>query len=120
MHRLGGDAELLTDVIRVFLEDCPARVAAIKDAVNRKHAVDLRAEAHGLKGSAANLSAIGLFDAAQVLERIGAESRMAGAEGAWRQLSVEAAHVIDALRARDETPEQRACASCTPADSVSA
>ena len=100
LHRLCGDVELMTDVIAVFLEDCPARLAAIKDAVTRQHAEDLRAEAHGLKGIAANLSATGLFEATQVLERIGAESRMAAAEAAWRQVSVEASHVIDVLRDR--------------------
>jgi two-component system sensor histidine kinase/response regulator len=96
--RLCGDEELITDVIRLFLEDCPGRLAAIKDAVTRKHAEDLRTSAHALKGSAANLSATGLFEAARVLERMGAESRMAGAEGAWRQLSMEASHVISVLR----------------------
>jgi signal transduction histidine kinase/CheY-like chemotaxis protein len=100
LNRLCGDVDLMTDVIAVFLEDCPARLAAIKDAVTRQHAVDLRSEAHGLKGIAANLSATRLFEAAQVLERIGAESRMNAAEAAWRQLSVEASHVIDVLRDR--------------------
>ena len=101
LDRLCGDQALMTDVIQVFLEDCPARLAAIKDAVTRRHAGDLRAAAHGLKGIAANLSALGLFQAADVLERIGAESRLAAAEGAWRRLSVEASHVIDALRDPD-------------------
>jgi two-component system sensor histidine kinase/response regulator len=110
LHRLCGDVELMTDVIAVFLEDCPARLAAIKDAVNRRHAEDLRAEAHGLKGIAANLSATGLFEATQVLERIGAESRMAAAEGAWRQLSVEASHVIDVLRERLAPGRELPCA----------
>jgi hypothetical protein len=58
----------------------------------------LRAGAHALKGSAANLSADGVCDAAQVLERIGAESRMDAADATWRQLSVEASHVIGVLR----------------------
>jgi two-component system sensor histidine kinase/response regulator len=100
LHRLCGDVELMTDVIAVFLEDCPARLAAIKDAVNRRHAEDLRAEAHLLKGIAANLSATALFEAAQVLERVGAESRMGAAEAAWRRVSVEASNVIDVLRDR--------------------
>src|SRR5262245_6080533 len=30
LARLGGDEELLTDVIRLFLEDCPVRLTAIK------------------------------------------------------------------------------------------
>jgi HPt (histidine-containing phosphotransfer) domain-containing protein len=90
----------MSDVITVFLEDCPGRLAAIKDAVTRADSEDLRAGAHGLKGIAANLSATGLFEAAEVLERIAAQSRMAAAEAGWRQVSVEASNVIDVLRGR--------------------
>jgi len=97
-HRLSGDQELMTDVIRAFLEDLPVRLAAINDAVTSRNADALRAAAHALKGAAANLSAGGLFEAARVLERVGTESRMDAAEGAWRQLSVEASNVIDVLR----------------------
>jgi two-component system sensor histidine kinase/response regulator len=98
MERLGGDADLFADVIGLFLEDCPPRVAAIKAAIDGRDAEALRAAAHVLKGVAANLSAAGLFEAAQTLERLGAESRLEPAEAAWRKLSVEAANVMDALR----------------------
>jgi hypothetical protein len=47
-----------------------------------------------------NLSATGRFDAAQVLERIGAESRMEAATGAWRRLEVEGTDVMGLLRSR--------------------
>jgi two-component system sensor histidine kinase/response regulator len=76
MERLGGDVDLFADVIGLFLEDCPARVAAIKAAIDEGDAVALSAAAHVLKGVAANLSAAGLFEAAQTLERLGAESRL--------------------------------------------
>jgi two-component system, sensor histidine kinase and response regulator len=98
MERLGGDVDLFADVIGLFLEDCPPRVAAIKAAIDGRDAEALRAAAHVLKGVAANLSAAGLFEAAQTLERLGAESRLEPAEAAWRRLSVEAANVMDALR----------------------
>jgi HPt (histidine-containing phosphotransfer) domain-containing protein len=97
-QRLGGDDELMTDVIRLFLEDLPARLAEIRAAVNGRNAEALRAAAHTLKGSAGNLSAGGLFEAARVLERIGTESRMDAAEAAWRRLSVEATTIIGVLR----------------------
>ncbi len=97
-QRLGGDDELMADVIRLFLEDLPARLAAIKDAVDGRNAEALRTAAHALKGSAANLSAGGLHEAARVLERIGSESRMDAAQAAWRRLSVEATNIIDVLR----------------------
>jgi HPt (histidine-containing phosphotransfer) domain-containing protein len=97
-HRLAGDDELMTDVITVFLDDLPARLAAIKDAVAARDADRLRLAAHMLKGAAGNLSALGLFEAANVLERIAVESHMEAADGAWRQLSVEASNVVDVLR----------------------
>ena len=98
MERLGGDVELFDDVIGLFLEDCPPRVAAVKAAIDERDAIGLRAAAHVLKGVAANLSAAGLFEAAQTLERLGAESRLERAEAAWRRLSVEAANVMETLR----------------------
>jgi signal transduction histidine kinase/CheY-like chemotaxis protein len=98
MRRLGGDLELLADVTNLFLEDCPVRVAAIKAAIDARDADGLRMAAHALKGVAANLSATGLFEASQILERLGAESRLEPAEAAWRRLSAEAASVMDTLR----------------------
>jgi CheY-like chemotaxis protein len=106
-RRVSGDAELMTDVIRVFLEDLPIRLAAIKAAVTSRDAVEIRAAAHALKGAAANLSVGGLFEAAHVLERVGAESRLDAAEGAWRQLAVEASHVIDLLARHSASPSQK-------------
>jgi HPt (histidine-containing phosphotransfer) domain-containing protein len=98
LERLGGDEELLSDVIGLFVADCPARLNAIKAAVMARQPDAIRAEAHALKGAAGNLAATRLFNAAEVLERIGAESRLDAAEGAWRMLSKEASLVLDALR----------------------
>ena len=97
MERLDGDQALLADVIAIFLDDCPRRLTAIKAAVDQGDAVRIEAAAHALKGAAGNLSAAALFDAAQTLERIGAEGRLSAAEPAWRRLAMEAAHVMDTL-----------------------
>jgi HPt (histidine-containing phosphotransfer) domain-containing protein len=85
------------DVIRLFLDECPRQLAVIRQAVAQRNPEAVRTTAHALKGAAGNLGAGGLFEAAGVLERVGAESRMDAAEAAWRRLSVEAAHVIEAL-----------------------
>jgi len=96
--RVDGDEGLMSEVIRLFLEDCPKRLTTIREAVEARDAVALRAAAHSLKGAAGNLSATGLFESARVLERIGAESRLDAAGAAFRALSMEAANVMDALR----------------------
>jgi CheY-like chemotaxis protein len=98
LERLGGDEQLLNDVIRLFLDDCPKRLAAIKAAVDARNANLIRTTAHTLKGAAGNLSEGGLFQAARTLERIGAEGRLDAAEAAWRNLSMEASNAIDALQ----------------------
>jgi PAS domain S-box-containing protein len=98
LGRLDGDEALLSDVIGVFLDDCPARLKAIKAAVDAREPETIRIEAHGLKGAAGNLSATSLFDAAEILERVGAESRLEAAEAAWRRLSMAAAEVLTTLK----------------------
>jgi CheY-like chemotaxis protein len=107
MERVGADVQLLNAVVQVFLQDCPVRLAAIKAAVDSRDAEQVRTTAHALKGAAGNLSAQGLFDAADTLERIGAEGRFEAAEAAWRGLSVEAANVIDVLTQLDTTPKKK-------------
>jgi two-component system sensor histidine kinase/response regulator len=98
LQRLDGDEGLFSEVIQLFLEDCPARLAAIKAALDRGDADAIRVTAHGLKGAAGNLSATGLFEAANTLERLGAERRIDAARAAWHLLSAEAAAAMDALR----------------------
>ena len=110
MERLGGDEELLLDVVRLFLDDCPVRLAAIKAAVDSRDAEQIRTTAHALKGAAANLSAQGLFDAARTLERLGAEGRLEPTEAAWRRLSMEATSVIDTLRQFETAPARETAA----------
>jgi len=99
--QLGGDERVLADLIQQFLRECPSRLSAIKAAVASRDAEGICSEAGELKRAAAHLSAAGLFDAAGVVERLGAEARFEAAEGAWRRLSQEASQVLDALRLRE-------------------
>jgi len=112
MHRLGGDVDLLTDVVRLFLDDCPKRLAAIKNAVDLRDAELIRTTAHALKGAAGTLSATRVYEAAQTLERLGTDGRLEPAEAAWRTLSTEAANLMDTFRQMDaaKTAERTSCA----------
>ena len=98
LERMGGDQQLFADVVRVFLEDSPDRLAAIKTAVDQRNADAIRRSAHALKGAASNLAANDVFEAAKTLERLGAEARFDAAEAAWRRLSAAAAELLDTLR----------------------
>lgn len=112
LGRLSGDRPLMAEVIRVFLEDLPSRLTVIEEAVTRWDAAAIRAAAHALKGSAANLSALRLVEATRMLEVVGAESRMDDAVAAWRQVSADADDLADALRRFSvDTKESTSCVS---------
>jgi HPt (histidine-containing phosphotransfer) domain-containing protein len=98
MARLGQDEALFAEVIHLFIEDCPERLVAIHAAVDARDALRIRAAAHSLKGSAGNISAAALSDAAGALERVGEETRLEDADAAWRRLSTEATMVMQSLR----------------------
>jgi len=98
LARLGGDEELMRDVVRVFLEDCPGYLERIRAAVDRQDAVRLRAEAHALRGAAANMAASAVEDAARALEQIGVDSRFEIGEAAWQRLAIAGEQALGWLR----------------------
>jgi signal transduction histidine kinase/CheY-like chemotaxis protein/HPt (histidine-containing phosphotransfer) domain-containing protein len=98
LARVGGDLELMHEVIRLFMEDCPMRLSTIHAAILGGDAEALRNGAHALRGAAGTLSAGGVVDAALVLERLGAENRLGPADAAWKTLNAEAAHLAAALQ----------------------
>jgi len=98
LERLGGDEPLFVKVLGLFLEDCPVRLTAIKEAVDARSAERIRTEAHSLKGAAAILTASELTEAARMLEQIGADGRVEAAGAAWERLAAEAARAMEAVR----------------------
>lgn len=55
-----GDPELLLDLIGIFLDDGPAKVAAITQGLQQQDFEKMERAAHSLKGSAGNLGALAL------------------------------------------------------------
>jgi CheY-like chemotaxis protein len=98
MNRLQGDAALFAEVTRIFVEDCPARLVALREAIDARDAERIHVAAHTLKGVAGNLSARGLYDAALALEERGVSKRFDGIDDLWRRVSVEANAVMDVLQ----------------------
>jgi CheY-like chemotaxis protein len=110
-HRLSDDRELMTEVIRLFLDDMPTRLTAIREAVTGRDAVAVRTTAHALKGAAASLAADRLAEAARVLEHFGVSGDTDAAQLAWKKVSAEADRFVETMR-RD--PAFAAEASTTP------
>jgi len=73
-----GNRELLLKLIERFLNQTRGVLEGLDEAVAAGDAEALRAGAHALKGSAANLTAKSLAQAAQALEHAAAEGRWEG------------------------------------------
>jgi CheY-like chemotaxis protein/HPt (histidine-containing phosphotransfer) domain-containing protein len=97
-RRLGDDDELIADVIRLFLEDCPARVDAIAAALEATDAAQLRTMAHALKGSASALSAHRVVNAAHTLESLAGANDVVAARTHFPGLVEEVGRLIGALQ----------------------
>ena len=97
-RRLGGDEALIADVVRLFLEDCPARLQEIRAAIAEQNAEQVRTAAHALKGAASYMSASRVVAAAATLERLGREARLSEIPEAFSLLDAEASRLVAELR----------------------
>jgi signal transduction histidine kinase/CheY-like chemotaxis protein len=67
--RLGGDEELMREIMQLFLDDYPDRLASVASAVRDGDADAVRVAAHTMKGAAAQLSATSVAACASSLEQ---------------------------------------------------
>ncbi len=82
LTRVGGDRELLQELISLFLEESPKMLSELQEATAAGDAEMVENTAHGLKGSAANFAAGPTVDAAYRLELLGREKKNAEFSGA--------------------------------------
>jgi two-component system sensor histidine kinase/response regulator len=98
LDRVGGDEELLSEIIDIFLEECPSLVAAIRDAVRKQDARALERSAHSLKGSVSNFGAASATQAALDLELMGRRGEVQRAAATVELLELELLSLSAVLR----------------------
>ena len=86
LERFGDDREFLKEMIQEFLDYIPAQLDAIRKAVEEQNSEALQAEAHSVKGAAANLAAESVRQAAYEIEMMGQEAKLDGIENAFSEL----------------------------------
>jgi PAS domain S-box-containing protein len=89
LDRVGGDMELLGELVALFIDDCPRLLDEIREAVRLGDSETLARTAHTLKGSVGNFSAEDAFQAALRLEKIGRQGEMSLAQEALEKLEKE-------------------------------
>jgi len=97
LERLGGDTELLDDVLQVFLEECPRMLAEVRGAVDQADPNLVRRAAHSMKGALLNISAAPAADEARQLEELGNEERLAEGAPVLARLQQEIERLQQAL-----------------------
>jgi PAS domain S-box-containing protein len=101
LERVGGDKELLRELIEMFLADGPRLWEDVADALARGDAQKLGRAVHTLKGSISAFSAASAWSAAQRLESL-AEQGGPAAAAAAAQLETEMGRLQSALEKMKE------------------
>ena len=94
-----GDDSFLRDLIQIFLEDTPRRIAEIKTALAAGDSRTLTIAAHSLKGSAANFGAHHLRALCERVELCGKQDALDAVPGQLPALEVEFGRVAAELQA---------------------
>ena len=96
-----GDRALLTELIEIFLEDCPIRLHELAQAVKEGNAIGVRQTAHSLKGMVSGFGASSAHGLANEMEILGKAGDLSQASDLLSMLLLEFARVMNYLKVAD-------------------
>lgn len=85
------------ELVDIFLQDTPRRIAEIEVALATKHTADLTRAAHSIKGSSSNFGAVALFDIARRMEQSAKDQAYPAVQALLPALQAEFSRVKAAL-----------------------
>ncbi len=97
LERFEGDSELLHEIVELFLEECPRRLAEMRDALGRGDSDALQRAAHSIRGSVGNFNAQAAVQAASHLEMMSQAGEKGGLDEACAALEWEISRLTVAL-----------------------
>jgi CheY-like chemotaxis protein len=101
LARLEGDELLGSEIIAMFLQECPRLLEGVRQATEQRNASLLERAAHALKGSVGDIAAPQAFDAARILEQLAREGKFEGVGAALKTLEVALDRLECELRNRE-------------------
>lgn len=93
LERVQDDRELLLELFDIFLEDCPVKIQAIRDAAAKKDISQLKDVAHSMKGAAGNISAKKMHASFLKIEQLAKTDDLAGINNVFKELDNQLADV---------------------------
>jgi CheY-like chemotaxis protein len=95
--QLPDEPDLVSELIKLYLDETPAQLQQIREAVQASNASGLRHAAHTLKGGSASLGVIEVARLSAELEKLGRGGVVDGAAALLLQLEAEYARACEAL-----------------------
>ena len=101
LERLGGDAELLSEIVALFVEECPNMIGSVRDSIAEQDADQVERAAHTLKGALLNIAADPVAETAKRLEILGRSGELADTAEVLASLEAELDHLVQELSGLD-------------------
>ena len=105
LDRVNGEAELLEEVIELFLTDAPNRLAEVRTALEQGDPKRLQMAAHSLKGAAGYVGADRTSAQALKLEKLGRRGELSQALDEYQLLEREIESLREAIAASITQPQ---------------
>jgi HPt (histidine-containing phosphotransfer) domain-containing protein len=94
LESLGGDRELLRDVLGILLEELPRHMAGLRQAIASGNAEAIEQMAHSIKGELSYLSLSEVSRNASDLEASGREANIVLSASLYRKLEADVLKVL--------------------------
>jgi CheY-like chemotaxis protein/HPt (histidine-containing phosphotransfer) domain-containing protein len=96
-NMVGGDTEVLSELVNTFLEDAPRLLGDLRLAVDNGDAATVRLNAHSLKANGADFGALTFSELCRQMEMMGKSGQLDGAESLLARIEAEYEQVEAAL-----------------------
>jgi HPt (histidine-containing phosphotransfer) domain-containing protein len=93
LRRLGGDTNLLSDLVQLYQEDSPELLRRLRTGIESHQTEEVRHAAHSLRGLAANFGATVLTQSLLRLEENAAQGRLDEAAALLDQVNQDSAQL---------------------------
>lgn len=100
LSRLGGDRELLADLVSIYCDDYPVLLEGIEEAARQRNARQLQMNSHALKGLISNFLHDATTGLALKLEKMGKNNEWDQIDHAVSQMRIAASNLKDVLTVR--------------------
>jgi two-component system sensor histidine kinase/response regulator len=97
MQLVEGNADLLRELVTLFLADCPKQMESIRAAVFQGDAQALHQAAHLLRGSLGNFGVSPAYEASRKLEAMARAGNLDSAQASYASLEAELCRLQAAL-----------------------